>query len=173
MRFLGDANALPAKVRDGKAYVQDVEFDAAGLADGSAEVLFAALTRRLAGGRPRRSAQVVPAYWTGRIRAACTSAKTTGSPDRSNSTPRQEFRIARGEAGFIIDIHQAAGRMRAAGTKRREPCRRVARLPDQLPWRPRCPGRPGPFIAATRGGPCRSIGRRHRQAEGEPFFFSA
>ena len=40
MNFLGDANRLDADVRAGKAFVQDIPFEADGLADGRAQLLF-------------------------------------------------------------------------------------------------------------------------------------
>lgn len=38
MKFLGDANMLPAEVRDGRAYADGAVIEAAGLADGKAEL---------------------------------------------------------------------------------------------------------------------------------------
>ncbi|MGF6157551.1 sulfate transport system ATP-binding protein [Ensifer sp. KUDG1] len=38
MKFLGDANMLPAEVRDGRAYADGAVIDAAGIADGKAEL---------------------------------------------------------------------------------------------------------------------------------------
>ncbi|MCF3641023.1 sulfate/molybdate ABC transporter ATP-binding protein [Rhizobium sp. TRM95111] len=40
MNFLGDANHLDAQVRDGRAFVQDIPFDAPGINDGKAQLLF-------------------------------------------------------------------------------------------------------------------------------------
>lgn len=40
MNFLGDTNRLAADVRAGQAFIQDIAFDAPGLTDGPAELLF-------------------------------------------------------------------------------------------------------------------------------------
>ncbi|MBB3976749.1 sulfate transport system ATP-binding protein [Rhizobium azooxidifex] len=98
MRFLGDANALPATVRDGKAYVQDVEFDAAGLSDGTAEVLF-----RPADVAWREDGQGVPAQIVrvlDRPDSRRVLAKTTGGQSIEFDTA-PEFPHRKGEAGFI------------------------------------------------------------------------
>ncbi|MDF1633456.1 sulfate/molybdate ABC transporter ATP-binding protein [Mycoplana sp. MJR14] len=98
MRFLGDANALPATVRDGKAYVQDVEFDAQGLADGAAEVLF-----RPADVAWREDGQGVPAQILrvlDRPDSRRVLAKTTGGQSIEFDTA-PEFPHRKGEAGFI------------------------------------------------------------------------
>lgn len=98
MRFLGDANALPATVRDGKAYVQDVIFDAPGVADGSAEVLFrpADVTWREDGqGVPAQILRVLDRPDSRRV-----LAKTTGGQSIEFDTA-PEFPHGKDEAGFI------------------------------------------------------------------------
>jgi sulfate transport system ATP-binding protein len=98
MRFLGDANSLPATVRDGMAYVQDVAYDAAGMADGAAEVLFrpADVAWREDGhGVPAQIVRVLDRPDSRRV-----LAKTTGGQSIEFDTA-PEFPHRKGEAGFI------------------------------------------------------------------------
>lgn len=39
MNFLGDANRLDADIRGGKAYVDDIAFEADGVADGNGQIV--------------------------------------------------------------------------------------------------------------------------------------
>ncbi|MBD9374927.1 sulfate/molybdate ABC transporter ATP-binding protein [Rhizobium sp. ARZ01] len=109
MKFLGDANALPATVRDGKAFVQDVPFDAPDLLDGPADLLF-----RPADVAWREDGQGVPAQIVrvlDRPDSRRVLAKTTGGQSIEFDTA-PEFPHKKGERGFL-DIRRP--RVYAAG----------------------------------------------------------
>lgn len=109
MKFLGDANALPATVRDGKAFVQDVPFDAPDLQDGPADLLF-----RPADVAWREDGQGVPAQILrvlDRPDSRRVLAKTTGGQSIEFDTA-PEFPHKKGEQGYL-DIRRP--RVYAAG----------------------------------------------------------
>ena len=98
MKFLGDANALPATVRDGRAYVQDVAFDAPDLKDGPADLLF-----RPADVAWRESGEGVPAQILrvlDRPDSRRVLARTTGGQSIEFDTA-PEFPHQKGEQGFL------------------------------------------------------------------------
>ena len=109
MRFLGDANALPATVRGGKAYVQDVTFEAAGLKDGPADLLFRPADvawREDGNGVPAQIVRVLDRPDSRRV-----LAKTTGGQSIEFDTA-PEFPHQKGEYGYL-DIRRP--RVYAAG----------------------------------------------------------
>ncbi len=58
MKFLGDANMLPAEVRDGRAYADGAVIDAAGIADGKAELYTRPVDLDWAAGGPGIAANI-------------------------------------------------------------------------------------------------------------------
>ncbi len=58
MKFLGDANMLPAEVRDGRAYADGAVIDAAGIADGKAELYARPVDLDWAAGGPGIAANI-------------------------------------------------------------------------------------------------------------------
>ena len=98
MNFLGDANRLDADIRGGKAYVEDVAFEADGVADGGGQILFrpADVTWREDGqGIAARIVRVIDRPDSRRVLAMTGS----GQPVEFDTAP--EFPHCKGEAGFI------------------------------------------------------------------------
>ena len=98
MNFLGDANRLDARIRGGKAYVEDVAFDADGIADGGGQILFrpADVTWREDGqGISARILRVIDRPDSRRVLAM------TGSGEAIEFDTAPEFPHRKGEAGFI------------------------------------------------------------------------
>ncbi|MDX3929719.1 MAG: sulfate/molybdate ABC transporter ATP-binding protein [Shinella sp.] len=98
MNFLGDANALPAAVRDGKAYVQDVPFDAPAIEDGAANIYFrpADVAWREDGhGVAAQIVRVIDRPDSRRVLAMTTG----GQPVEFDTAP--EFPHRKGEHGFL------------------------------------------------------------------------
>ena len=98
MNFLGDANRLDADIRGGKAYVDDVAFEADGVADGGGQILFrpADVTWREDGeGIAARIVRVIDRPDSRRVLAMTGS----GQPVEFDTAP--EFPHRKGEAGFI------------------------------------------------------------------------
>ena len=98
MNFLGDANRLDADIRGGKAYVEDIAFDAEGLADGTGQILFrpADVTWREDGhGISAKIARVIDRPDSRRVLAM------TGSGQAIEFDTAPEFSHRKGEAGFI------------------------------------------------------------------------
>lgn len=98
VNFLGDANRLDAEIRDGKAFVQDVAFPAAGIADGGGQILFrpADVSWREDGqGIAARILRVIDRPDSRRV-LAVTAA---GQPVEFDTAP--EFSHRKGEAGFL------------------------------------------------------------------------
>jgi sulfate transport system ATP-binding protein len=98
MNFLGDANRLDADIRGGKAYVEDVAFEADGVADGSGQILFrpADVTWREDGqGIAAKIVRVIDRPDSRRVLAMTGS----GHPVEFDTAP--EFPHRKGDAGFI------------------------------------------------------------------------
>ena len=98
MNFLGDANRLDADIRGGKAYVEDVAFEAEGVADGGGQILFrpADVTWREDGkGIAAKIVRVIDRPDSRRVLAMTGS----GQPIEFDTAP--EFPHRKGEAGFI------------------------------------------------------------------------
>ncbi|MGD9480512.1 sulfate/molybdate ABC transporter ATP-binding protein [Shinella sp. G-2] len=98
MNFLGDANRLDADIRGGKAYVEDVAFEAEGMADGGGQILFrpADVTWREDGqGIAAKIVRVIDRPDSRRVLALTGS----GQPIEFDTAP--EFPHRKGEAGFI------------------------------------------------------------------------
>lgn len=98
MNFLGDANRLDADIRGGKAYVEDVAFEAAGVADGSGQILFrpADVSWREDGqGISARIVRVIDRPDSRRVLAM------TGAGQAVEFDTAPEFPHRKGEAGFI------------------------------------------------------------------------
>ncbi|UDF27947.1 UNVERIFIED_ORG: sulfate/molybdate ABC transporter ATP-binding protein [Roseateles sp. XES5] len=98
MNFLGDANRLDADIRGGKAYVEDVAFEAEGVADGGGQILFrpADVTWREDGqGIAAKIVRVIDRPDSRRVLALTGS----GQPVEFDTAP--EFPHRKGEAGFI------------------------------------------------------------------------
>ncbi len=98
MNFLGDANRLDADIRGGKAYVDDVAFEAEGVADGGGQVLFrpADVTWRADGqGIAARIVRVIDRPDSRRVLAMTGG----GQPVEFDTVP--EFPHRKGEAGFL------------------------------------------------------------------------
>nr|WP_298098519.1 sulfate/molybdate ABC transporter ATP-binding protein [uncultured Shinella sp.] len=98
MNFLGDANRLDADIRGGKAYVEDVAFEADGVADGGGEILFrpADVTWREDGqGIAAKIVRVIDRPDSRRVLAMTGS----GQPVEFDTAP--EFPHRKGEAGFL------------------------------------------------------------------------
>lgn len=98
MNFLGDANRLDADIRGGKAYVDDVAFEADGIADGGGEILFrpADVTWREDGqGIAAKIVRVIDRPDSRRVLAMTGS----GQPVEFDTAP--EFPHRKGEAGFL------------------------------------------------------------------------
>jgi sulfate/thiosulfate transport system ATP-binding protein len=109
MNFLGDANRLDADIRGGKAYVEDVAFEADGVADGGGQILFrpADVTWRDDGqGIAAKIVRVIDRPDSRRVLALTQS----GQPVEFDTAP--EFPHRKGEAGFL-DIRRP--RVYAAG----------------------------------------------------------
>ncbi|WP_421579843.1 sulfate/molybdate ABC transporter ATP-binding protein [Shinella sp. M31] len=98
MNFLGDANRLDADIRGGKAYVEDVAFEADGIADGGGQILFrpADVTWREDGqGIAAKIVRVIDRPDSRRVLAMTVS----GQPVEFDTAP--EFPHRKGEAGFL------------------------------------------------------------------------
>ncbi|MCJ8057070.1 sulfate/molybdate ABC transporter ATP-binding protein [Shinella curvata] len=98
MNFLGDANRLDADIRGGKAYVEDIAFDADGIADGGGEILFrpADVTWREDGqGIAAKIVRVIDRPDSRRVLAMTGN----GQPVEFDTAP--EFPHRKGEAGFL------------------------------------------------------------------------
>ena len=98
MNFLGDANRLDADIRGGKAYVDDIAFEAGGVADGSGQILFrpADVTWREDGqGISAKIVRVIDRPDSRRVLAMTES----GQAVEFDTAP--EFPHRKGEAGFI------------------------------------------------------------------------
>ncbi|MBO9630923.1 MAG: sulfate/molybdate ABC transporter ATP-binding protein [Shinella sp.] len=98
MNFLGDANRLDADIRGGKAYVEDVAFEADGVADGGGQILFrpADVTWREDGqGIAAKIVRVIDRPDSRRVLAITGS----GQPVEFDTAP--EFPHRKGEAGFL------------------------------------------------------------------------
>jgi sulfate transport system ATP-binding protein len=98
MNFLGDANRLDADIRGGKAYVDDVAFEAEGVADGSGQILFrpADVTWREDGnGIAAKIMRVIDRPDSRRVLAMTGS----GQPIEFDTAP--EFPHRKGDTGFI------------------------------------------------------------------------
>ncbi|MGB3876056.1 MAG: sulfate/molybdate ABC transporter ATP-binding protein [Shinella zoogloeoides] len=98
MNFLGDANRLDADIRGGRAYVEDVAFEAEGVADGGGQILFrpADVTWREDGeGIAAKIVRVIDRPDSRRVLAMTGS----GQPVEFDTAP--EFPYRKGEAGFI------------------------------------------------------------------------
>nr|WP_314089514.1 sulfate/molybdate ABC transporter ATP-binding protein [uncultured Shinella sp.] len=98
MNFLGDANRLDADIRGGKAYVEDVAFEADGIADGGGQILFrpADVTWREDGqGISAKIVRVIDRPDSRRVLAMTVS----GQPVEFDTAP--EFPHRKGEAGFL------------------------------------------------------------------------
>ncbi|MGB3813726.1 MAG: sulfate/molybdate ABC transporter ATP-binding protein [Shinella sp.] len=98
MNFLGDANRLDADIRGGKAYVDDVAFEADGVADGSGQILFrpADVTWREDGnGIAAKIMRVIDRPDSRRVLAMTGS----GQPIEFDTAP--EFPHRKGDTGFI------------------------------------------------------------------------
>ena len=98
MNFLGDANRLDARIRGGKAYVQDAAFDADGLADGEGQILFrpADVSWRADGeGIAAKIVRVIDRPDSRRVLALTEG----GQPVEFDTAP--EFSHRKGENGFI------------------------------------------------------------------------
>jgi len=98
MNFLGDANRLDADIRGGTAYVEDVAFEADGIADGGGEILFrpADVTWREDGqGIAAKIVRVIDRPDSRRVLAMTVS----GQPVEFDTAP--EFPHRKGEAGFL------------------------------------------------------------------------
>lgn len=98
MNFLGDANRLDADIRGGKAYVEDVAFEADGVADGGGQILFrpADVTWREDGqGIAAKIVRVIDRPDSRRVLAMTGS----GQPVEFDTAP--EFPHRKGEAGFL------------------------------------------------------------------------
>jgi sulfate transport system ATP-binding protein len=109
MNFLGDANRLDAQVRNGQAFVHDVAFDAPGVAEGAAELLFrpADVSWRESGqGIAAQILRVIDRPDSRRVLAMTVG----GQPVEFDTAP--EFPHRKGEHGFI-DIRRP--RVYAAG----------------------------------------------------------
>jgi sulfate transport system ATP-binding protein len=98
MNFLGDANRLEAEIRDGKAHVDGVAFEADGVADGSGQILFrpADVSWREDGqGIAARIVRVIDRPDSRRVLAMTES----GQAVEFDTAP--EFTHRRGDAGFL------------------------------------------------------------------------
>ncbi|WP_411036766.1 sulfate/molybdate ABC transporter ATP-binding protein [Shinella sp. BYT-45] len=98
MNFLGDANRLDADIRGGRAYVDGVAFDAAGVADGRGQILFrpADVTWLEQGdGIAARIVRVIDRPDSRRVLAM------TGSGQAIEFDTAPEFPHRKDEAGFI------------------------------------------------------------------------
>ena len=98
MNFLGDANRLDADIRGGKAYVEDIAFEADGIADGGGQILFrpADVTWREDGqGIAAKIVRVIDRPDSRRVLAMTVS----GQPVEFDTAP--EFPHRKGEAGFL------------------------------------------------------------------------
>jgi len=98
MNFLGDANRLDADIRGGKAYIDDIAFEADGVADGSGQILFrpADVTWREDGqGISAKIVRVIDRPDSRRVLAM------TGSGQAVEFDTAPEFPHRKGEAGFI------------------------------------------------------------------------
>ncbi|MFT4163112.1 sulfate/molybdate ABC transporter ATP-binding protein [Shinella sp.] len=98
MNFLGDANRLDADIRGGRAYVEDVAFEAEGIADGGGQILFrpADVTWREDGeGIAAKIVRVIDRPDSRRVLAM------TGSGQAVEFDTAPEFPHRKGEAGFI------------------------------------------------------------------------
>ncbi|WP_313196311.1 sulfate/molybdate ABC transporter ATP-binding protein [Shinella zoogloeoides] len=98
MNFLGDANRLDADIRGGRAYVEDVAFEAEGVADGGGQILFrpADVTWREDGeGIAAKIVRVIDRPDSRRVLAM------TGSGQAVEFDTAPEFPHRKGEAGFI------------------------------------------------------------------------
>lgn len=98
MNFLGDANRLDADIRGGKAYVDDIAFEAEGVADGGGQILFrpADVTWREDGqGIAAKIVRVIDRPDSRRVLAMTES----GQPVEFDTAP--EFPHRKGEAGFL------------------------------------------------------------------------
>ncbi len=98
MNFLGDANRLDADIRGGRAYVEDVAFEADGVADGGGQILFrpADVTWREDGeGIAAKIVRVIDRPDSRRVLAM------TGSGQAVEFDTAPEFPHRKGEAGFI------------------------------------------------------------------------
>lgn len=102
MNFLGDANALAARVKDGKAHVQNVAFDTPQLSDGAANIYFrpADVDWLTEGhGIPAMIARVIDRPDSRRVLAITPG----GDPVEFDATP--EFSGRKGDQGFL-QIHR-------------------------------------------------------------------
>ena len=102
MNFLGDANRLNAEIRNGKAYVDQVAFEAQGVADGGGQILFrpADVTWRDDGqGIAAKIVRVIDRPDSRRVLAM------TGSGQAVEFDTAPEFPHRKGEAGFIDIRH--------------------------------------------------------------------
>lgn len=98
MNFLGDANRLDADIRGGKAYVDDVAFEAEGVADGRGQILFrpADVTWREDGnGIAAKIMRIIDRPDSRRVLAMTGS----GQPIEFDTAP--EFPHRKGDTGFI------------------------------------------------------------------------
>lgn len=98
MNFLGDANRLDADIRGGKAYVDNVTFEAEGIADGSGQILFRPADvswREDGAGIAAKIVRVIDRPDSRRVLAMTRS----GQPVEFDTAP--EFPHRKGEAGFI------------------------------------------------------------------------
>jgi sulfate transport system ATP-binding protein len=100
MNFLGDANRLRATVSDGRASVNDVSFEAAGIADGPAELFFRpadVVWREDGNGIPAVIVRVIDRPDSRRVLAVTTD----GQPVEFDTAPEFPFRA---EARGTLDI---------------------------------------------------------------------
>jgi sulfate transport system ATP-binding protein len=98
MNFLGDANRLDAEIRGGRAFVGDVAFEAAGVADGEGQILFrpADVSWRESGhGIAAKIVRVIDRPDSRRVLALTVNGQTV----EFDTAP--EFPHRRGEEGFI------------------------------------------------------------------------
>jgi len=98
MNFLGDANRLDADIRGGRAYVEDVAFEAEGVADGGGQILFRPVDvtwREDGEGIAAKIVRVIDRPDSRRVLAMTGS----GQPVEFDTAP--EFPYRKGEAGFI------------------------------------------------------------------------
>jgi len=98
MNSLGDANRLDARIRGGKAYVEDVAFDADGIADGGGQILFRpadVIWREDGQGISARILRVIDRPDSRRVLAM------TGSGEAIEFDTAPEFPHRKGETGFI------------------------------------------------------------------------
>jgi len=108
MRFLGDTHAIRASVQDGKAHVGGLEFDASGIADGSADLLVrpSDLAWSSEGGLPVSITHVLHRPGSRRILAQTEAGETL----ELDAAPEAD--VADGQKGFVQVLR---GKVFAAG----------------------------------------------------------